>query len=64
MKRFAKRYKIQGLPSILSLFSTSLINSIIPEHECWILNDLTIVFGILFIMQYNLICKPQVVYRF
>ena len=26
--------KMRGLPSILSLFATSLINSIIQEHEC------------------------------
>ena len=29
-----KRDKMRGLPSILSLFATSLINSIIQEHEC------------------------------
>ena len=29
-----KRDKMRGLPSILSLFVTSLINSIIWEHEC------------------------------
>ena len=30
-----KRDKIRGSPSILSLFfATSLINSIIQEHEC------------------------------
>ena len=29
-----KRDKMRGLPSILSLFETSLINSIIQEHEC------------------------------
>ena len=32
-----KRDKMRGLPSILSLFATSLINSIIQEHECQIL---------------------------
>ena len=26
--------KMRGLPSILSLFATSLINSIKQEHEC------------------------------
>ena len=26
--------KMRGLPSILSLFATSLINSIIQEHVC------------------------------
>ena len=26
--------KMRGLPSILSLFRMSLINSIIQEHEC------------------------------
>ena len=29
-----KRDKMLGLPSILFLFATSLINSIIQEHEC------------------------------
>ena len=29
-----KRDKMRGLPNILSLFATSLINSIIQEHEC------------------------------
>ena len=28
------RDKMRGLPSILSLFATSLINSIIREHKC------------------------------
>ena len=28
-----KRDKMRGLPSILYLFATSLINSIIQEHE-------------------------------
>ena len=26
--------KIRGLPSILSFFATSLINSVIQEHKC------------------------------
>ena len=29
-----KSAKMRGLSSILSLFATSLINSIIQEHEC------------------------------
>ena len=29
-----KRDKMRGLSNILSLFATSLINSIIHEHEC------------------------------
>ena len=29
-----KRVKMRGLSGILSLFATSLINSIIQEHEC------------------------------
>ena len=29
-----KRDKIRGLQSILSFFATSLINSLIQEHEC------------------------------
>ena len=32
-----KRDKMRGLPSILSLFATSLINSIIQERQCYIL---------------------------
>ena len=34
LNEFGKREKMQGMPSILSLFATSLINSIIQEHEC------------------------------
>ena len=33
--KLGKRDKMRGLPSILSLFfATSVINSIIQEHEC------------------------------
>ena len=32
-----KRDKMRGLPIILSLFATGLINSIILKHECQIL---------------------------
>ena len=35
LKELRKTDKMQGLPNILSFFfSTSLINSIIQEHEC------------------------------
>ena len=34
LNELGKRDKMRGLPSILSLFATSLINSIIHEHEC------------------------------
>ena len=34
LNELGKRDKMRGLPSILSLFATSLINSIIQEHEC------------------------------
>ena len=34
LNELKKRDKIRGLPSILSLFATSLINSIIQEQEC------------------------------
>ena len=34
LNEFGKRDKMRGLPSILSLFATSLINSILQEHEC------------------------------
>ena len=34
LNKLEKRDKMGGLPSILSLFATSLINSIIKEHEC------------------------------
>ena len=34
LNELGKRDKIQGFPSLLSLVSTSLINSIIQEHEC------------------------------
>ena len=36
LNELGKRDKMGGLPSILSLFC-NLINSIIQEHECWIL---------------------------
>ena len=34
LNELGKRDKMRGLPSILSLFATSLIHSIIQEHEC------------------------------
>ena len=34
LNELGKRNKMQGLPSILSLFATCLINSIIQEYEC------------------------------
>ena len=34
LNELGKRDKMQGLPSILSLFCTSLINSIIQEYQC------------------------------
>ena len=34
LNKLGERDKMRGLPSILSLFATSLINSIIKEHEC------------------------------
>ena len=34
LNELGKRDKMRGLPSILSLFAASLINSIIQEHEC------------------------------
>ena len=34
LNELGKRDKMRGLPSILSLFATSLTNSIIQEHEC------------------------------
>ena len=34
LNELRKRDKMRGLPSILSLFATSSINSIIQEHEC------------------------------
>ena len=37
LNELRKRDKMRGLPSILSLFPTSLSNSIIQEHECKIL---------------------------
>ena len=38
LNELGKRDKMRGLPSILSpFFATSLINSIIQEHECYIL---------------------------
>ena len=33
LNEFRKRDKMRGLPSVLSLFATSLINSIIQEQE-------------------------------
>ena len=37
LNELGKRDKMRGLPSILSLFATSLINSIKQEHKCKIL---------------------------
>ena len=34
LNELRKRDKMPGLPSILSFFPTSLINSIKQEHEC------------------------------
>ena len=34
LNEMRKRDKMRGLPSILSIFATSLIDSIIQEHEC------------------------------
>ena len=34
LNELGKRDKMRGLSSILSLLATSLINSIIQEHEC------------------------------
>ena len=34
INELGKRDRMRGLPSILSLFATSLINSIKQEHEC------------------------------
>ena len=34
LNKLSKRDKLQGSPSILSLFATGLINSIIQEHKC------------------------------
>ena len=37
LKELRKKDKMRGLPSIYLFFATSLINSIIQEHECLIL---------------------------
>ena len=37
LSKLGKRGKMRGLPSIYFILATSLINSIIPEHECKIL---------------------------
>ena len=37
LNTFGKRYNIRGLQSILSFFALSLINSLIQEHDCYIL---------------------------
>ena len=34
LNEMRKRDKMRGLPSILSIFATSLIDSIIQKHEC------------------------------
>ena len=34
LNEFGKRDQMRGLPSIFLFFATSLINSIIQEHEC------------------------------
>ena len=35
LNELRKRDKVRGLPSTLSRFATSLINSIIQDHECY-----------------------------
>ena len=37
LNELGKRDKMRGLPSICFFCATSLINSIIQEHECYIL---------------------------
>ena len=37
LNELRKRDKMRGLPSIYLFFTTSLINSMIQEHECQIL---------------------------
>ena len=34
LNKLRKRGKMRGLPSIFRFFATSLLNSIIQEHEC------------------------------
>ena len=34
LNELGKKDNMRGMPSVLSLFTTSLINSIIQEHEC------------------------------
>ena len=34
LNKLRRRDKMRGLPSILSLFATSLINSISHKHKC------------------------------
>ena len=34
LNELGKRDKMRGLPNIFIFFATSLINSIIQEHEC------------------------------
>ena len=37
LNELGKRDKMRGLPSILLLFRNDFINSIIQEHECYII---------------------------
>ena len=37
LNQFEKRDKMQGLPSIYLFFATSIIDSIVLEHECKVL---------------------------
>ena len=37
LNKLRKSDKMRGLSSNLTLFATNLLNSIIQEHECWIL---------------------------
>ena len=40
LNKLGKSDKMRGLPSILSLFATSLINSMIQEHEFYLSYDI------------------------
>ena len=37
LNELGKKIRCEALPSILSVFPTSLINSVIQEHECKVL---------------------------
>ena len=64
LNKLGKSDKMRGWQSILSLFATRLIKSIIQEHECKTRFYYYIPNVVMDVISFLKICKPLVVYRF